>query len=76
MLSDTNAAGESWNTPVDFWNNISTFGVGLHDATWHDYFGGNRYEWAGSHGCINMPWDAAKYVFENIDINTPVFMYW
>ena len=76
VLSDTNAAGESWNTPVDFWNNISTFGVGLHDATWHDYFGGNRYEWAGSHGCINMPWDAAKYVFENIDINTPVFMYW
>ena len=75
-LVGSNADGESWVTPVDYWNDISTCGVGLHDATWHDSFGGNRYTWAGSHGCVNMPWDAAKYVYENIDLNTPVFMYW
>ena len=41
-------------------------------------FGGERYKsstW-GSHGCINMPLDKAKYVYDKIDMGTPVFMYW
>ena len=76
VLKGSLSTGETWNTPVTFWNNISTFGVGLHDATWHPYFGGDRYKNYGSHGCINMPYDAAKYVYENIDMGTPVVMYW
>ena len=76
MLSGSTSAGETWSTPVTFWNNISTFGVGLHDATWHTSFGGSRYVNYGSHGCINMPYDAAKYVYDNIELNTPVIMYW
>ncbi|GAB5082006.1 L,D-transpeptidase family protein [Hominimerdicola sp. 21CYCFAH17_S] len=76
VLKGSLSTGEKWETPVTFWNNISTFGVGLHDATWHPYFGGNRYKTNGSHGCINMPYDAAKYVYENIDLGTPVVMYW
>ncbi len=75
-LTGTTSAGESWSTPVTYWNNISTFGVGLHDATWQSSFGGTRYVNYGSHGCINMPYDAAKYVYENIDYDTPVVMYW
>lgn len=67
---------ESWETPVKYWNNISTIGVGLHDATWHSSFGGDRYKNYGSHGCINMPLEAAKYVYENIEIGTPCVMYW
>ncbi len=70
------STGESWATPVTYWNNISTFGIGLHDATWHPYFGGSRYVEGGSHGCINMPLEAAKYVYENVEIGTPVVMYW
>ncbi len=76
VLKGTLSTGETWSTPVTYWNNISTFGIGLHDATWHPYFGGTRYKYYGSHGCINMPYDAAKYVYENIDIGTPVVMYW
>lgn len=76
VLSGSLSSGETWETPVTFWNNISTIGVGLHDATWHPYFGGNRYKTNGSHGCINMPYSAAEYVFENIDLGTPVVMYW
>ena len=76
VLSGTNSAGESWRTPVTFWNNISTFGVGLHDASWQAAFGGERYKWYGSQGCINMPYKAAEYVYENVPIGTPVFMYW
>jgi hypothetical protein len=76
VLSGTNSAGESWSTPVTYWNNISTIGVGLHDATWLSSFGGSIYKTNGSHGCINMPVAAAKYIYENIDYNTPVVMYW
>lgn len=75
-LEGSTSEGETWSTFVSYWNNISTFGVGLHDAVWHDYFGGDRYTYAGSHGCVNMPYEAAEYVYENVDYDTPVFMYW
>lgn len=71
--------GVSYASYVDYWNYISTIGIGLHDASWQNgVFGGTKYKsitW-GSHGCINMPFDKAKYVYENIDLDTPVFMYW
>lgn len=73
------ADGQSYASYVDYWNNVSTIGIGLHDASWQNgNFGGSRYKsstW-GSHGCINMPLDKAKYVYEKIDMGTPVFMYW
>lgn len=75
-LKGSLASGETWETPVTFWNNISTFGVGLHDATWHTSFGGTRYKQYGSHGCINMPYKAAEYVYKNIPMGTPCIMYW
>lgn len=67
--------GESWNTKVSYWNNISTFGIGFHDATWQPYFGGTRYLNYGSHGCINMSVADAKYVYENVPMLTPVIIY-
>ena len=73
------ADGQSYASYVDYWNNVSTIGIGLHDASWQNgNFGGSRYKsstW-GSHGCINMPLDKAKYVYDKIDLGTPVFMYW
>lgn len=75
-LTGVTSDGEKWSTPVTYWNNISNFGIGLHDASWHPYFGGERYKTNGSHGCINMPVAAAKYVYDNIPMNTPVIMYW
>ncbi|MBQ6633539.1 MAG: peptidoglycan binding domain-containing protein [Ruminococcus sp.] len=73
------ADGRAYSSYVDYWNNISTIGIGLHDASWQNgVFGGEKYKSAtwGSHGCINMPFDKAKYVYENIDYGTPVFAYW
>ncbi|MFT3951645.1 MAG: L,D-transpeptidase family protein [Oscillospiraceae bacterium] len=68
---------KTYHTRVEYWNNISTFGIGFHDATWqYGHFGGDRYKTNGSHGCLNMSMDDAKYVWENIDIGTPVVMYW
>lgn len=71
--------GHSYASYVEYWNYVSTIGIGLHDASWQNgVFGGDRYKsstW-GSHGCINMPFEKAQYVYENIELGTPVFMYW
>lgn len=75
-LTDTNDDGESWSTPVSYWTNISTFGVGIHDSKKRTAFGGTIYKKYGSQGCINMSIADARYVYEGVSINTPVIMYW
>ena len=70
--------GQSYASYVDYWNNISTIGIGLHDASWQNGdFNSSKYHtsYGGSHGCINMPFDKAQYVYNNIDYGTPVFIY-
>lgn len=67
--------GETWDAPVKYWMPIDYTGVGLHDASWQSSFGGNRYLYAGSHGCVNMPLSKVRYVFNNFSNNTPVIVY-
>jgi lipoprotein-anchoring transpeptidase ErfK/SrfK len=44
-------------------------GVALHGTYWHDLFGtGERM----SHGCINLPLDAAEWLYGWADVGTPV----
>lgn len=73
------ADGRAYASYVEFWNYFTTIGIGFHDASWQNgVFGGTKYlspEW-GSHGCINLPYDKAEYVYDNIDYGTPVFMFW
>ena len=40
-------------------------GIGIHDASWRSSFGGTRYHYAGSHGCVNTTYDFAEYVYNN-----------
>lgn len=75
-MKDSNADGEEWDTKCNYWNNVSLCGIGLHDSTWRGAFGGEIYKWNGSHGCINMPYDGAKYVYDNVELGTPVVMYY
>lgn len=66
------------NVHVDYWmpvDGVFGSGVGLHDASWKHSFGGSIYETNGSHGCINLPYDAAKTIYENIVAGTPVIIY-
>lgn len=51
------------------------FGYGFHDASWRDEFGGDIYKTSGSHGCINLPHDAAEIMFQNINYDMPIFIY-
>ena len=66
--------GEDYASPVDFWMPFNG-NIGMHDATWKSDFGGNYYTYTGSHGCINMPYEAAQTVFNNIKAGDPVFVY-
>ncbi len=50
-------------------------GIGLHDATWRSSFGGKIYKTNGSHGCVNMPLEAAKTVYENLKSNMPIIVW-
>lgn len=74
-LKDSSPDGSQWDVTVAYWNNISLIGVGIHDATWQPYFGGQLYKSNGSHGCINVSLASAKYIFENVPLNAPVVMY-
>lgn len=47
---------------------------GLHDASWRNNFGGNIYKNNGSHGCINLPFETAAEVFENVEKGTKVLV--
>ena len=64
-----------YETPVTYWMPFNG-GIGFHDATWQDYFGGDRYTYAGSHGCINMPLDAAATLYNIIDTNVPIVCFY
>ena len=49
---------------------------GLHDADWNSYFGGEKYIYSGSHGCINLPGAAAKQLYSLVEVGTPVICYY
>jgi len=66
--------GANYASPVTYWMPFNG-GVGLHDATWRNKFGGNIYYNSGSHGCINLPLSAAKTIYQNITAGMPVIVY-
>ncbi len=75
-MKDRNADGEEWDTTCNYWNRIAIVGIGMHDSTWRYGFGGTIYQYEGSHGCINMSYYDAQYVYENVPLGTPVVMYY
>ncbi len=66
--------GENYETPVTYWMPFAG-NVGMHDAYWRSAFGGSIYKTGGSHGCINLPPNVAKKIFENVSKNYPVLVY-
>ena len=59
---------------VDYWMPFNG-GQGLHDASWRWEFGGDIYKTAGSHGCVNLPKEFAKQLFEHAFVGCPVYVY-
>lgn len=73
---DTVLVGPGYASPVKYWMPFTNTGVGLHDASWQPWFGGNRYTYAGSHGCVNMPEWAARDLFNVISAGDTVWVHW
>ena len=67
--------GEDYASPVSYFMPFA-YNVGFHDATWRSTFGGTIYKNSGSHGCINLPPDFAKALYESVEVGTPVIAYY
>ena len=67
-----------YETDVAYWMQVTSSGVGFHDAIWQTAFGGTLYQipGTGSHGCINMPLDQAGALFNMIEPGPPVIFHW
>ena len=63
--------GEDYRSFVNYWMPFYG-GYGLHDATWRSYFGGDIYKYNGSHGCVNLPYSVAKYLYNHVPVGTLV----
>ena len=59
---------------VNYWMRFCG-GCGLHDATWRDSFGGDIYWESGSHGCVNLPYEAAAQMYEIVEEGTPCIVF-
>lgn len=68
----------TFDVDVDYWLPFNG-GCGLHDASWRtdaEYVDPSYYLTAGSHGCVNTPYDAMELVFETVEIGYPVIVYY
>ena len=66
----------SYESYVNYWMQFYE-GYGLHDATWRDSyeFGGDTYWYAGSHGCVNLPYYAAESLYFMVSRGTYVLVF-
>lgn len=67
--------GEDYESPVSYWMPFNR-GIGLHDASWRNRFGGEIYRRSGSHGCINLPVPAAKKIYQEAYQGQPVICHY
>ena len=70
--------GEDYATPVSFWMPFNG-GIGLHDASWRtaeELANPQTYLTAGSHGCVNMTYEAAQTIYNNVWAGIPIVCYY
>lgn len=67
--------GQGYASPVKYWVPVKG-AIGIHDANWRSEFGGEIYKTNGSHGCINTPTEIMAQLYEQVEIGTPVVMFY
>ncbi len=65
----------SYVSHVNYWMPFHG-GYGFHDATWRSKFGGTIYNYGGSHGCINLPKSKAATLYDLIDKEVPIVIFY
>ncbi len=71
---DAVLTGEGYESPVSFWMPFNG-GIGMHDATWREEFGGSIYQSNGSHGCVNLPYEKAQAIYNNLSESMPIIVW-
>ena len=66
--------GADYVAYCDYWMAFNG-GIGIHDLASRTAYGGDIYLTAGSHGCVNTPYEMAKKIFENVEIGTRVVVH-
>lgn len=67
--------GSDYESFVNYW--MPFYGnYGMHDATWRRDFGGTIFQDHGSHGCINLPLDAAAVIYDYVSTGFPIICYY
>ncbi len=74
MSMGTRLKGQDYDVKVNYWMAFIGGAFGLHSAEWRGAFGGNIYQYGGSHGCVNMPVYAAGELYGKVNIGTPVII--
>ncbi|WP_417118674.1 L,D-transpeptidase [Olsenella phocaeensis] len=75
--ADEDHDGEpDYRSNVSYWMPFIGNSVGLHDATWRYSFGGSIYSYAGSHGCVNLPYQDAKALWDLVRVGDKVVVHW
>ncbi len=77
QLTGTAYDGTEWDSTVAYWMPIDWTGVGLHDATWQSWssWSSSAYKSVGSHGCVNLSYSSAEYLFYNTISECPVIIH-
>ena len=74
VLKDKDKNDKPYEQPVEYWMGFNG-SQGMHDAIWRGEFGGEIYKSWGSHGCVNLPLDAAKKIYDSVYMYYPVIVY-
>ncbi|MCM3736126.1 L,D-transpeptidase [Bacillus cytotoxicus] len=64
-----------YSVKVDYWAPFTNSGQGFHDASWRTNWANNAYLTGGSGGCVNLPANIAKTVYDNLSTYEPVIVY-
>ncbi len=67
--------GPGYASPVSYWIPFNG-NIGIHDASWQPVYGGNRYLYAGSHGCINTPYSKVAQIYKLSKEGMPVVVHY
>ncbi|MBU9710494.1 L,D-transpeptidase family protein [Evansella tamaricis] len=74
-LTGTSADDSDYAIEVDYWAPFTNSGQGFHDAGWRTNWSKNAYLTEGSNGCVNVPPNVMKAIYENLATYDPVVIY-
>ena len=75
LLSYYSSGEILYDSEVEYWMQFTYDADGFHDASWRTKFGGDDYKYIGSHGCVNLPRDAAAKMYSCVYLGMPVVVF-